>query len=37
MRKLYYMIVISAAKILLFFELCKKVCLKSVIFHKKCA
>ena len=28
MRKLYYMIVISAAKVLLFFELCKKVRLK---------
>ncbi len=35
MRKLYYMIVISAAKILLFFELRKKVQLKSVIFYKK--
>ena len=30
MRKLYYMIVISAAKVLLFFELRKKVRLKSV-------
>ena len=37
MRKLYYMIVISAAKVLLFFELRKKVRLKSVIFCKKCA
>ena len=37
MRKLYYMIVNSAAKILLFFELCKKVRLKSVIFYKKSA
>ena len=37
MRKLYYMIVNSAAKVLFFFELCKKVRLKSVIFYKKCA
>ena len=31
------MIVNSAAKVLLFFELCKKVRLKSVIFYKKSA
>ena len=31
------MIVNSAAKVLLFFELCKKVRIKSEIFYKKCA
>ena len=31
------MIVNSAAKVLLFFELCKKVRLKNVIFFNKCA
>ena len=36
MNKLYYMIVISAAKVLFFFELRKKVRLKSVSFNKKC-
>ena len=36
LNKLYYMIVISAAKVLFFFKLRKKVRLKSVSFNKKC-